>query len=401
MCLLSCSAQRDHSPALAQFYVGPATLPLRKEMNPKSSVITTVRHGEALDVIETKRRFFKVRTAGGITGWAEARQLLTPDKIAELKRLSKEANAMPPQGVATTFEMLNVHVEPSRASASFAQVPEGGKVVVVGHKLLQRIDSAPPLPMPPPRPKVVRTRKKDRVESRLILPPMPPAPKPPANWLQLSQSDDELPSSSFIAKPPAPKSGPPPAPPRMDDWALIKTNDGKVGWVLSSMISMALPDEMLRYAEGHRITSYFVMGDIHDDELNETKHNWLWTTVGKGAHEYEFDSYRFFIWSKHRHRYETAFIQKNVVGHYPVKVDRSAAEPVFSVIVDDDDGKPVMKTYAFNGFRVNLTDVSPYDSTGSNQPASSTVTTQQNKPAQKTQAWYEAIGSRITRLFRH
>jgi hypothetical protein len=50
------------------------------------------------------------------------------------------------------------------------------------------------------------------------------------------------------------------------------------------------------------------------------KNNWLWTTITKGGQPYEFDSFRVFVWSLKHHRYETAYIERNVVGHYPVQV---------------------------------------------------------------------------------
>ena len=66
----------------------------------------------------------------------------------------------------------------------------------------------------------------------------------------------------------------------MDDWSLVRTPDGKAGWVLTRPLSMAIPDEVAQYAEGHRITSYFALGQVHDDDV--VKNNWLWTTITKG-----------------------------------------------------------------------------------------------------------------------
>ena len=53
---------------------------------------------------------------------------------------------------------------------------------------------------------------------------------------------------------------------------------------------------------------------------DSVKNNWLWTTITKGGEPYEFDSFRVFVWSLRHHRYETAYIERNVVGHYPVQV---------------------------------------------------------------------------------
>jgi len=73
------------------------------------------------------------------------------------------------------------------------------------------------------------------------------------------------------------------------------------------------------------------------------KHNWLWTTIGEGEHPYDFDSFRVFIWSLHRHRYETAYIQRKVQGFFPVLTQ----PPGFSVCLESDNGERVRRTYAF------------------------------------------------------
>ena len=62
----------------------------------------------------------------------------------------------------------------------------------------------------------------------------------------------------------------PPKPIPLEDWYLVRTKDGKAGWVLSRMVSMAIPDEVAQYAEGHRITSYFSLGKVDDDGVQKT-----------------------------------------------------------------------------------------------------------------------------------
>jgi hypothetical protein len=121
---------------------------------------------------------------------------------------------------------------------------------------------------------------------------------------------------------------------------------------------MAIPDEVAQYAEGHRITSYFALGDVQDG--NEKKHNWLWTTVADSQAGYDFDSFRVFIWSLRRHRYETAYVERRLKGYLPVQVHSvtltsgakrgtpvSASYPGFSVCVEKDDGQRHLRNYAF------------------------------------------------------
>ena len=152
----------------------------------------------------------------------------------------------------------------------------------------------------------------------------------------------------------------------MDDWSLVRTQDHKAGWVLTRMLSMAIPDEVAQYAEGHRITSYFALGQTKDEDSDKT--NWLWTTITKGLEPYEFDSFRVFVWSKKHHRYETAYIERNVVGHFPVEVNNSGAAPSFSLILEADDGQLVRKTYSFEGFRIRMTHKEPYAASAEEAP---------------------------------
>jgi len=145
-----------------------------------------------------------------------------------------------------------------------------------------------------------------------------------------------------------------------DDWVLLRVSQDQAGWVLGNMLFMAIPDEVAQYAEGHRITSFFSLGEVRDGD--QVKHNWLWTTITKGRQPHEFDSFRVFVWSTRRHRYETAYIERNLKGYYPVTVERpTGAPPRFSLPVEDKDGTRQLRTYAFQGFRVRLVGKAPWN----------------------------------------
>jgi hypothetical protein len=389
--LISCDSQRDRTPALAQAFAGPNTLTLRQDLSAKSPVTATVHHGEPLDILEYKRRFIKVRTAGGIAGWTDVKQLLSPEQMSALQHLSDLALSSPSQGVASAFEVLNVHTEASRTSPSFVQIAEGGKVDVVGHKVTPRSQAPTSMPPPPPpKPRVPRRRAKDKAAAKIQPPPMPPAPKPPANWLELSK-----PGPALVEPKKDAVNVPPPAPVHLDDWTLIRAKDGKAGWVLSRMLTMSIPDDVAQYAEGHRITSYFPMGKVQDGD--QVKYNYLWTTVRSGTENYEFDSWRFFIWSKKHHRYETAYIQRDVVGHYPVTVNTSGEDPTFTLILEGDDGSLHKKTFNFNGYRVSLVENVPYLPPAPGAEKQSSVAAAQAAP-KAGQSWFAGIKDRVSKL---
>jgi hypothetical protein len=367
---------------------------LRQELAPKSAISGTAKHGDKLSVIEYRHRLVKVRTAQGVEGWTDMRQLLTPQQMDALRGMAESAAHFPSQGAATVFESLNLHTEPNRTSPSFGQIPENGKADVIGHKLMPRIQAAAdstPTPVKPPAPR--RKAKAKSSQTRIGPPPRPPAPQPPANWVALSvpKLEPETP-----ATPPAP--APPPAPVPMDDWSLVRAPDGKVGWVLTRPLSMAIPDEVAQYAEGHRITSYLPLGQVRDD--GAVKSNWFWTTITKGGEPYEFDSFRVFVWSLRHHRYETAYIERNIVGHYPSTVNNTTDPPSFSVVIEGVDGNWYRKTYSFDGYRIRMVARERYSQTAQTEiPKPSVQTPIASEPAVK-RSLYSRFRDRIHRFFR-
>jgi hypothetical protein len=391
--LVSCSDKPRPVASLGDAYVGPSTLNLRRELALKSPISATVKHGDQLSIMEYRHRLVRVRTQQGAEGWTDLRQLLTPEQMAALRDMAQNASRAQSQGQATVFESLNMHTVPSRTSPSFGQVPENGKVDVIGHKLTPRVQHDEAVMQAPAKPAPIRKKAKPKAaQTRVGPPPKPPAPKLPGNWLALSAPKTE----------PVPVAPPPPAAPPvevpMDDWNLIRTQDGKVGWVLTRPLSMAIPDEVAQYAEGHRITSYFPLGQVRDDD--SVKNNWLWTTITKGGQPYEFDSFRVFVWSLKHHRYETAYIERNVVGHYPVQVINSGSTPSFSVVVEGVDGRLYRKTYSFDSYRIHMVARELYDPAAkANEPKLASNGTASEQAVAKV-SWYAKLKDRVHRFLR-
>lgn len=320
---------------------------LRKDLASKSATVAAVKHGDKLDVIEVRRRFMKVRTTQGVEGWTDSNLLLTDQQMGDLLHLADGAAKLASQGKATPFDVLNMHSAPARQSPSFFQIAEGERVEVIGHRLAPH--SAPPEPVRLESPRRSTARKKKAKQGKSTQsPPTPVPPSPPRNWQDLSKPR----ATSLPGYAPAV----PAAATQFDDWDLIRTKDGKVGWVLARMLSMAIPDEVAQYAEGHRITAYLALGEVRDKESGQLKPNWLWTTSSAGQHPFEFDSFRVFVWSTKRHRYETAYIERNVQGFYPVEAQSvpGQEEKAFSVVLRDKDGKLYKRTYGFTGYHVRM-----------------------------------------------
>jgi hypothetical protein len=368
LALASCSSGPPPAPVIGEAFVGPMELKIRADLPMESATVDTVRHGERLRLLKQRRQlFYLVRTPRGKEGWTDGRQLLSPDDMTALQDLRERALKMPSQGVAITYSDLRIHTLPSRGAPSFLLLKENDKVDVLAQLMAPR--TSPPrkplIPKAPPKAKQ-EAEKKPKKAPKYPLPPMPKAPPPPANWMELSKTavsdpDDEEPEMTEAE--PAPL--PPPVP--MDSWSLIRVAGGQAGWALTRALMMAVPDDVARYAEGHRIVSYFSVGEVRDGEDN--KKYWLWTTSAS-QQPFDFDSFRVFIWNIRKHRYETSYIERNLKGYSPVLVKEvgypdpaqrghTAKFTGFSVCVEKADGKRYRREYAMLGTAVRLAGEGP------------------------------------------
>ena len=188
---------------------------------------------------------------------------------------------------------------------------------------------------------------------------MPKPPPLPADWLELSKTDRDEAAADAEEVPPQKLA------PRTDGWSLIRTPGGQSGWVLTRLVSMAIPDEVAQYAEGKRIVSYFPLGQIQDDD--KKKNIWLWTTTTNSKQPWDFDSFRVFVWSLRRHRYETGYIERNLKGYAPVLLKEvempsktgSSKYPGFSICMEKKDGPRVRREYAMLGVAVRFAGEQP------------------------------------------
>lgn len=378
--LVSCSDGPEPASAIGEAFAGPVTLNIRQELSLKSPVVATVKHGEQLEVLSVRRRFMRVRTASGAEGWCDSEKLLTTEQMTRLRSVAEAAAKLPAQAEATVYDARNVHTEPHRQAPSFLMLKEEERFHVLGHRLVERgpyesevtkkIEkaSAPPSRKKPSRSSKSKDRR--RKDGDVELPPMPTPPPAPANWRQLSF---RAPLEAEVPPPPKKEERSalsmlirrPQEPPKHEDWSLIRVKDGRAGWILTRTMTMTIPDDVARYAEGHRITSWFDLGDVTDGET--VKKHYLWTTITKGGEPYEFDGFRIFVYNTRRHRYESGYRAKDVRGYFP-----SALHPVevtegrrtrtvqgFSLVLEEG-GALVRKTYSFEGYRVRLLATTPW-----------------------------------------
>jgi hypothetical protein len=140
-----------------------------------------------------------------------------------------------------------------------------------------------------------------------------------------------------------------PLAPAMEDWWLTRDAQGHVGWVLARMVDVDVPLEIAQYAEGQRTIASFVLNEVADGDKRVPQYLAL-LNENKDGMPFDYNAIRVFTWNVRRHRYETAYRERNLDGVLPVTVskenfDKEGELPVFVLRVKDEDGNLTERKY--------------------------------------------------------
>jgi len=260
--------------------------------------VAVVKNGEKLEVLEKARRFVRVRTAGGTEGWIEQRFLAEQDVYDGFQKLASDTRNTAVVGKGVTRNDTNIHLTPDRDSDHLYQIKEGEKL-----QILKRATAA----------------------------------KPQSGVLMVKADNNK--------KSEQPK-------PMMEDWWLVRDSSGHAGWVLSRMVDLDVPLDIAQYAEGQRIVGAFVLNQVTDEDKKVPQYLVALTEPHDGE-PFDYNQVRVFTWNVRRHRYETAYRERNLYGVFPLTVsaetfDKEGVLPTFTLHVQDDSGKTIEKKYKLN-----------------------------------------------------
>jgi hypothetical protein len=118
---------------------------------------------------------------------------------------------------------------------------------------------------------------------------------------------------------------------------------------------MDAPIEVAQYAEGQRIVAFFPLTTVHDSELKKDVPYYLvFLTEPRDGLPFDYNQVRLFSWNSRKHRYETAYRQRNVFGLLPVSIGKETFEnvgeqPTFTIRVRGESGSPAEQKYRLEG----------------------------------------------------
>jgi len=286
---------RGRGRTLEVMYVSAPQAFLRDRVAAVYNKTATVKNGDRLDVLDREKRFIRVRTSNGTEGWIEQRYLITQQVFDHFQSLTKDHQNDPIQATGSTRNDTNLHIEPGRDTDHLYLLPAASKVSVLARGMAERTGVvAPPSP-----------GKKDKAPG-----------------------------------------------PVMEDWWLARDAQGHVGWLLARMVDLDVPLEIAQYAEGQRFVAFFKLNEVQDEDKKVPQYLAL-LTEPKDGQPFDFDKVHVFTWNVKRHRYETAYRERNLNGVLPVTVThedfgKEGDLPVFILRVKDDSGNVVERKYKLN-----------------------------------------------------
>jgi SH3-like domain-containing protein len=310
---------------------------LRDRVAAVSNRTGTVENGQRLKVIEHGRRFLRVVDDRNETGWIDDKAIATQQTFDAFAALAQQHANDPVVASAVVRDEVYLHLAPGRATERFYRLAEGDKLSLLKRATLVKGGGPNPNAKPGP-PKNLKQLAIPGAASGMKAAPAPPA-TPPSPAPTAIPAGDEAP------------------PPPMEDWWLVRDTHGHAGWMLSRLLDVDVPDSIARYSEGQRIVGAYILNRIYDPEAPQDDKNVPeFVTVlspYKAGLPYDFDQLRVFIWNEKKHRYETAFREKNIEGYLPVEIktlrdlgakspNASAPLPGFTYKVLPADAAPVI-----------------------------------------------------------
>jgi len=234
--------------------------------------LAALSYGERVDVLLRQGEDAEVRTPQGLIGWVDARQLLSAELWHRVTNIIAQARVMPVQASGHTKVLSNLRIEPGRDTQRIVQLGRGSSVEVLAREGLD-------------------------------------APPPSNASNEESQQSDE---------------------PKREDWLLVRAKTEEMGelagWVLGRFIEFDLPSPLPDYtsAAAMHVVAWFVLNQVPDKDGSPRPQYLVVGTRGSEGQACDFTLMRVYTWGLARQRYETAFVQSDLCGKLPVRVNPAA-----------------------------------------------------------------------------
>ncbi|MGB8541584.1 MAG: SH3 domain-containing protein [Candidatus Acidiferrales bacterium] len=233
--------------------------------------VATVNYGERLDVLQRFQDQVQVRTTSGTTGWIPERDLLSADLWQTSKDLEKKGATMPVEALGHTKVLSNLHIAPGRESLRIRQLNKDVPLEVLERQPV------------------------------------------PVTSVQATGAGED--SNA--------------APGKKEDWWLVRAHIADqttiTGWIVGRFIDLDVPAPLPDYASsaGMRIVAWLELNRVADGAKTSKPQYLLVGTHGPEGQPCDFSLLRVYTWGQKKERYETAFVESDVCGKLPIKLQKA------------------------------------------------------------------------------
>ena len=253
--------------------------------------LMTLGYGERLEILQRFGDEVQARTAQGVTGWVDGRQLMTSELWHRATDLATQARAMPVEARGHTKVVSNLRIEPGRDGARILQLGRDVPVELLERRVMEAPVSAPAEGEGANGNEEASARREDW-------------------WLARAQSKD----AGDVA-----------------------------GWVLGRFVAWDLPAPLPDYASsaGMHVVAWFELNHVVDAAGGDKPQYLVAGTRGAEGQPCDFTLLRVYTWSRARRRYETAYVESNLCGKLPVRVTPATAlggDAAFRFVAPGDGG---------------------------------------------------------------
>jgi hypothetical protein len=281
---------------LGEAYVSERSTTLWSSVALVREPIDTLHYGDRVDIIARRNDSVKVRTVAGAIGWVDARLLLEPALWQRSVKLLSAVKAMPVQARGRTKVQTNLRVDPGRTQPRLYQFGRGVPVEVVARTVADWVQVS------------------DERENREA---------------QESKKEDWFLVRGLATRPPGEASAR-----SSESNTTTQPGDQTVpiaGWVVARFVELDLPEPVREgmASANVRPTAWFELNRVESPSGDKPQYLVAGTRNSEGQ-PCDFTVLRVYTWNQKRTRYETAFIENNLCGQMPVRVDKGPkGEPEF------------------------------------------------------------------------
>ena len=288
---------RPKHETLGEAFISDKGAPLLSSIAQVREQMVMLHYGERVDVIGKRNDYVKVRTNAGMVGWVESRQLMETALWQRSLKLLDQTRGMQVQARGRTKVSTNMRVQPGRTEPRVYQFGRNVPVEIVGRAV--------------------------------------------ADWVQVTDEKDASnePEETkkegwFLVRGVATRPPGDAASHGAESANTTQPGDQTVpiaGWVVARFVGLDLPDAVREGAASANIRpmAWFELNRVNDP--SGAKPQYLVAAArGPEGQVCDFTALRVYTWYVKKSRYETAFIENNLCGQLPVRLDKGPkGEPEF------------------------------------------------------------------------